>query len=169
MAKKIVKKKSAASKTTMTKTAKKKAALKAKPVKSKKVVPLKKKLAAPSSTPSPAEEKLRKTVMTALDDAKAEGILCLDVRGQSTLADFLFIASGQSSRHISGIADRVRRALVSIGAKGVRVEGLPQGDWAIVDGGDAIIHLFRPEVRNFYRLEEVWGLEPPLQETFKKL
>jgi ribosome-associated protein len=164
-----------AKKTAKKKPAKKKAAPKPKATKakkavaSKKVVPLKKKAFVPRTKPSAAEEKLRKTVMEALEDAKAEGILCVDVRGQSTLADFLFIASGQSSRHIGGIADRVRRALISLGAKGVRVEGLPQGDWAIVDGGDAIVHLFRPEVRNFYRLEEVWGLEPPLQEAFKRL
>jgi ribosome-associated protein len=160
MAKKPVKKK----------PAKKKIATKPKVKVSRKVLPLKKKAPVRAKTkPTGAEEKLRKTMMDALEDAKAEGILCLDVRGESTLADFLFIASGQSSRHIGGIADKVRRALVSLGAKGVRVEGLPQGDWAIVDGGDAIVHLFRPEVRNFYRLEEVWGLEPPLQETFKKL
>ncbi|MBI3420134.1 MAG: ribosome silencing factor [Proteobacteria bacterium] len=149
------------------KTLPKKALPKRKPVFKPKKPAAKKASLRPISTP--AQEKLRDKVVKALEDAKGENILCVDVRGQSTLADFLIIATGRSSRQVAGLADNVKKALNAAGMKGVRMEGLPQGDWAVVDGGDVVVHLFRPEVRSYYRLEEVWGLEPPLQETFKKL
>ncbi|HVY13471.1 MAG TPA: ribosome silencing factor [Alphaproteobacteria bacterium] len=116
-----------------------------------------------------AQEKLRDKVVAALENAKGENILCVDVRGQSSLADFLVIASGRSSRQVAGLAENVKKALYAAGVKQVRIEGAQQGDWVVVDGGDVVVHLFRPEVRHYYRLEEVWGLEPPLQETFKSL
>jgi ribosome-associated protein len=113
--------------------------------------------------------KLRDSMVAALEDAKAQDIIVIDVSELSSITDFMVIASGSSSRQVAGIADKARRALIDNGMKQVRVEGLPQGDWAVVDGGDVIIHIFRPEVRQYYRLEEVWGMEPPLQETFKNL
>ncbi|MBY0429486.1 MAG: ribosome silencing factor [Alphaproteobacteria bacterium] len=112
---------------------------------------------------------MRDKVMQALDDGKAEDSMCIDVRGQSPICDFLIITTGRSSRAVHALSDAVEKALLQSGAKNVRNEGKSAGDWAVVDGGDVIVHVFRPEVRAFYRLEEVWGLEPPLQQTFKDL
>jgi ribosome-associated protein len=115
------------------------------------------------------QETLRDAVMKALDKMKAESIVCVDVRGQSSLTDFFIIASGRSSRQVKALAETARKAMMDQGFKNVRMEGAAQADWVVVDCGDVIVHLFRPEVRLFYRLEEVWGLEPPLQETLKNL
>ncbi|NDE91343.1 MAG: ribosome silencing factor [Alphaproteobacteria bacterium] len=112
---------------------------------------------------------MRDKVMQVLDDGKAEDTICIDVRGQSPICDFLIITTGRSSRSVHALSDAVEKTLLQSGAKGVRNEGKAAGDWAVVDGGDVIVHVFRPEVRAFYRLEEVWGLEPPLQQTFKDL
>ncbi len=114
-------------------------------------------------------EKLRDKIVASLDKAKAEDVVTVDVRGQSSLTDFFVIASGRSNRQVKAIADDARRAFVAAGVREVHMEGLPQADWVVVDGGDVIVHIFRPEVRLFYRLEEVWGLEPPLQDTLKNL
>jgi ribosome-associated protein len=119
--------------------------------------------------PQQLQEWLRDKVIAALDDGKAENVLCVDVTGQSTLADYLIVASGRSTRQVKSLADNVQKALYQAGVKQVRMEGALQSDWIVVDGGDIIVHLFRPEVRSYYRLEEVWGLEPPLQQTFKDL
>jgi ribosome-associated protein len=116
-----------------------------------------------------AEEALRDKVIKALDSMKAEGVVCVDVRGQSSLTDFFIIASGRSNRQVKALAETARKTMIDCGLKQVRLEGTHQADWVVVDGGDVIVHLFRPEVRLFYRLEEVWGLEPPLLETFKSL
>lgn len=112
---------------------------------------------------------MRDKVMKTLDDGKAEDTICIDVRGQSPICDFLIITTGRSSRSVNALSEAVDKALRESGAKNVRNEGKAAGDWAVVDGGDVIVHVFRPEVRAFYRLEEVWGLEPPLQQTFKDL
>lgn len=115
------------------------------------------------------QEFMRDKVLQALDDGKAEDTMCIDVRGQSPICDFLIITSGRSSRSVHALSDAVEKVLIQSGAKNIRNEGKSAGDWAVVDGGDVIVHVFRPEVRAFYRLEEVWGLEPPLQQTFKDL
>ncbi|MDX1923551.1 MAG: ribosome silencing factor [Alphaproteobacteria bacterium] len=132
------------------------------PVKSKKP-------AAKESKVKDLQEFMRDKVMKALDDGKAEDTICIDVRGQSPICDFLIITTGRSSRSVNALSEAVDKALRESGAKNVRNEGKAAGDWAVVDGGDVIVHVFRPEVRAFYRLEEVWGLEPPLQQTFKDL
>lgn len=112
---------------------------------------------------------MRDKVLAALEAAKAEHIVIADVRGQSSLTDFLIIASGRSSRQVKALAEHTLYALKECGVRNPRIEGTENSDWAVVDGGDVIVHLFRPEVRAYYRLEEIWGLEPPLQETFKRL
>lgn len=159
--------------------AKKTAPKKAAPQKQMKIVarnaaPVKSKK--PAAKESPKEKKvkdlqefMRDKVMKALDDGKAEDTICIDVRGQSPICDFLIITTGRSSRSVNALSEAVDKALRESGAKNVRNEGKAAGDWAVVDGGDVIVHVFRPEVRAFYRLEEVWGLEPPLQQTFKDL
>ncbi len=97
-----------------------------------------------------------KVVLASLEDDKAEDILAIDIRGKSSFADMLVIASGRSGRHVSALADHVMRKLKELGVKDVQVEGLPQADWVLVDAGDVVVHLFRPEVRTFYNIEKIW-------------
>lgn len=97
-----------------------------------------------------------KLVLSRLEDAKATDTLTIDLYGKSTLADYMVVASGRSHRHVSAIADQLTEALHKNGAKRVKVEGLPHCDWVLVDAGDVIVHVFRPEVREFYNLEKMW-------------
>ena len=92
-------------------------------------------------------------VLTSLEDDKAEEILAIDIRGKSSLADMLIVASGRSARHVAALADHVMRKLKDAGVKDVRIEGLPHADWVLVDAGDVVAHIFRPEVRAFYNIE----------------
>ncbi len=101
-----------------------------------------------------------RVVLTSLEDDKAEDILALDIRGKSSFADMLVVASGRSARHVGALADHVLRKLKDAGVKDVRVEGLPQADWVLVDAGDVVVHLFRPEVRAFYNIERIWSGGP---------
>jgi ribosome-associated protein len=96
-------------------------------------------------------------VVTSLEDDKAEDILSFDIRGKSSVADMLIVASGRSQRHVGALADHVTRKLKDAGASDVRVEGLPHCDWVLVDAGDLIVHIFRPEVRSFYAIEKIWS------------
>jgi ribosome-associated protein len=102
-------------------------------------------------------------ILNCLDDAKAEQIVSLDLRGKTTLADMMIIASGRSSTHVGAIADRIMRECKKHGFPIPRVEGLPHCDWVLVDANDIIIHLFRPEVRQFYNLEKMWGGDRPAE------
>ncbi|HEX4296449.1 MAG TPA: ribosome silencing factor [Devosia sp.] len=95
-------------------------------------------------------------VLQSLDDAKAEEVVAIDISGKSSLADFMVVGSGRSNRHVSAVADQVMKALREHGFDKPRVEGLPHADWVLVDGGDVIVHIFRPEVREFYSLEKMW-------------
>jgi ribosome-associated protein len=96
-----------------------------------------------------------------LDDAKAEEILAIDLKGKSSIGDFMVIASGRSDRHVGAIAEQLRRHLKEAGRTSVRVEGLEACDWVLVDTGDIVVHVFRPEVREFYNLEKMWLAERP--------
>lgn len=96
------------------------------------------------------------TVQSVLDDAKAEDIITIDLEGKSALADTMVIASGRSHRHVSAVADYVQQALKAAGHGAPRIEGLPHADWVLIDTGDVILHLFRPEVRSFYNMEKLW-------------
>lgn len=100
---------------------------------------------------------LSKLVAAQLDDDKAENILEINLVGKSPLCDAMIVASGRSQRHVSSLADHVARTLKEAGVEGVRVEGLPNADWVLIDGGDVIVHIFRPEVREFYNLERLWS------------
>ena len=97
-----------------------------------------------------------KVVLTSLEDDKAEDILALDIRGRSSFADMLIVASGRSGRHVGALADHVMQKLKEAGVSDVRIEGMPQADWVLVDAGDLVVHLFRPEVRSFYNIEKIW-------------
>ena len=101
-----------------------------------------------------------RVVLTSLEDDKAEDILAIDIRGKSSFADMLIIASGRSARHVGALADHVMRKLKDSGVKDVRVEGMPNCDWVLVDAGDVVVHIFRPEVRSFYNIEKIWAASP---------
>ena len=101
-----------------------------------------------------------RVVLTSLEDDKAEDILAIDIRGKSSFADMLIIASGRSARHVGALADHVMRKLKDSGVKDVNVEGMPHCDWVLVDAGDVVVHLFRPEVRSFYNIEKIWAASP---------
>jgi ribosome-associated protein len=96
-------------------------------------------------------------VLASLDDSKAEKIVPIDLRGKSVIGDYMVIASGRSHRHVTAVADQLLRTLKESGhGNNAKVEGLASGDWVLIDTGDIIIHIFRPEVREFYNLEKMW-------------
>ncbi len=105
------------------------------------------------SLPSDA---LRDLILSSLTEDKAEDVAILDISGKSTVADVMVVCSGRSSRQVSAIADHLAERLKDGGYKGVRVEGKVLGDWVLVDAGDVIVHVFRPEVRELYQLERLW-------------
>lgn len=94
-----------------------------------------------------------------LEDAKAENIVEIDLENKSVFADYMVIASGISARHVLATSTNLKEELKEIGVKKVTLEGSKQGDWVLLDAGDIIIHLFRPEIREFYRLEDMWNLD----------
>jgi ribosome-associated protein len=98
-------------------------------------------------------------ILSRLDDDKAQDVVFIDLKGKSPVADGLVVASGRSQRHVGAMADHLLRALKEAGYGKCRVEGLPAADWVLIDAGDVIIHLFRPEVRSFYNIEKIWSVE----------
>jgi ribosome-associated protein len=122
--------------------------------------------AAPLPPPGlPAEDASVGLILATLDDAKAENVVSIDLVGKTTIADAMVIASGRSNRHVAAIAEQLLEALGKAGRKGLRVEGLPAADWVLIDAGDAIIHVFRPEVRDFYNLEKMWSSARPSERS----
>lgn len=124
---------------------------------------------APRGAPRPRGgndvDAVTRVVLTSLEDDKAEDILAIDIRGKSSFADMLIIASGRSARHVGALADHIMRKLKDEGVKEVRVEGLPTADWVLVDAGDVVVHVFRPEVRTFYNIEKIWAAGPNVLPT----
>ena len=106
-------------------------------------------------------ENLEALILARLDDDKAEDVVLIDLKGKSPLADAVVVASGRSHRHVAAMADHLLRTLKENGFGKARVEGLPHADWVLIDAGDVIVHLFRPEVRAFYQIEKIWSVEPP--------
>lgn len=104
------------------------------------------------------DQPLETLIVNRLEDDKAQDIICIDLRGKSSVADTLIIASGRSHRHVGALADHVIRALKDAGHGKARIEGLPACDWVLIDVGDVIVHLFRPEVRTFYNIEKIWSV-----------
>jgi len=100
-------------------------------------------------------------VEKTLDGDKAEGLLVIDLSGKSSLTDYMVIASGTSQRHVGAMAENISEKVKASGIDGISVEGLTTCDWVLVDAGDVIVHLFRPEVRKFYNLEKMWGVPQP--------
>lgn len=112
-----------------------------------------------------SSQKLLDQVTLWLDEAKAEQIVSIDLNGKSSLGDYMVIASGRTDRHVGAIADQIRKKLKEAGLTGVRVEGLETCDWVLIDAGDILIHVFRPEVRDFYNLEKMWSASRPADQT----
>ncbi|MGQ0672679.1 MAG: ribosome silencing factor [Hyphomicrobium sp.] len=96
-----------------------------------------------------------------LDEAKAEKIVSIDLEGKTSLGDYMVVASGRTDRHVGAIADQIRKKIKDAGWSHVRVEGMEACDWVLIDTGDIIVHVFRPEVREFYNLEKMWSAERP--------
>lgn len=108
---------------------------------------------------------LLKDILYWLDEAKAEKLVTIDLKGKSSIGDFMVIATGGSDRHVGAIATQLRQKLKDAGLDHVRVEGLDACDWVLVDTGDIIVHVFREEVREFYNLEKMWSAERPADQT----
>ena len=110
----------------------------------------------PGLSDQEAADRVLELVKDNLEDSKAEDIVSIDIRGKSAMADYMVVASGRSHRHVGAVADHLLRALKDAGMGTARVEGLSSADWVLIDAGDVIIHVFRPEVRDFYALEKIW-------------
>jgi ribosome-associated protein len=104
-------------------------------------------------------------ILAWLDEAKAEKIVTIDIRGKSSIGDTMIVASGRSDRHVGAIADQLHKKLKDLGYERVRVEGQPQCDWVLIDAGTIIVHVFRPEVREFYNLEKMWLADRPADQS----
>lgn len=100
-----------------------------------------------------------------LDEAKAEEIVTIDLEGKSTMGDYMIIATGRTDRHVGAVADQIQRKLKEDGHGTFRAEGLESCDWVLIDTGDLIVHIFRPEVRDFYNLEKMWSMDRPGDPT----
>ena len=114
-----------------------------------------------TSASEPSERNLLDRILSSLDDDKAEDIVTIDLTGRSSLCDCLVVASGRSARHVAAIAENLGRRLKEAGYSAPAIEGLPQADWVLIDTGDAIVHVFRPEVRTYYDLEGMWSVDEP--------
>ena len=101
--------------------------------------------------------KLKEIVITTLDLNKAEDIVTIDLKDKSSMADYMIIASGTSSRHIQSLSEQVLEKLKDNGIKDSKIEGKESGEWKLVDGIDLIVHIFHPEKRKFYELEKIWS------------
>ncbi len=100
---------------------------------------------------------LHALILSSLDDDQAQEIVSIPLEGKSSIADHMIVASGRSSRQVTAMAQKLAERIKLAGYPRARLEGLPTADWVLVDAGDIVIHLFRPEVRSFYNLERMWG------------
>ncbi|MBL4666997.1 MAG: ribosome silencing factor [Sneathiella sp.] len=101
--------------------------------------------------------KLRDLVQSCLEDNKAEQVVSIDLTGKTSFADYMVIANGRSTRQVGALADHLKKTIGDAGFGVVQIEGKTNCDWVLVDAGDVIVHLFRPEVRDFYNLEKIWA------------
>lgn len=123
---------------------------------------------APPADPVPNRQKSAeqlKKILHWLDEAKAEDVVSIDLAGKSSIGDFMVVASGRNDRHVGAVAEQIQKHLKDEGSARARVEGLEACDWVLIDTGDIIVHVFRPEVREFYNLEKMWSGERPAGET----
>jgi ribosome-associated protein len=110
-----------------------------------------------------AEEALQ-LILNSLDDMKAEDTVTIDLRDKSSFGDYMVVSSGRSARHVGSVADKVVEDLRKVGVA-ARIEGVPHCDWVLIDAGDVIVHVFRPEVRDFYNLEKMWMTGGPVRRA----
>ncbi|MEM6462742.1 MAG: ribosome silencing factor [Pseudomonadota bacterium] len=120
-------------------------------------------ISSPALESSAAEFHALKLVLASLEESKAEDVVSIDISGKSALGDHMVVASGRSNRHVTAICDHLLRDIKNAGKGSAKVEGLSDGDWVLIDIGDVIVHVFRPEVREFYNLEKMW-MEPEIDE-----
>jgi ribosome-associated protein len=118
----------------------------------------------PPTGPTPTKglaqaEALHDLVLQSLDDDQAVEVVSIPLTGKSSIADFMVIASGRSSRQVASMAQKLTERIKKELGRNVRLEGLPVADWVLIDADDVIVHLFRPEVRSFYNLERMWAFE----------
>ena len=108
--------------------------------------------------------KLHALVLQSLDDDQAQDVVSIALEGKSSIADYMVIASGRSTRQVAAMAQKLAERIKREGFGPARIEGLPAADWVLIDAGDVVVHLFRPEVRSFYNLERMWafGDAPPV-------
>ncbi len=109
----------------------------------------------------PAADETLDLILSRLDDMKAEETVTIDLRGKSSISDYMIVTSGRANRHVGAIAENVAKGLKENGIGAPHVEGLPNCDWVLIDSGDVIVHVFRPEVREFYNLEKMWTSDKP--------
>tara|TARA_R110002167_G_scaffold43780_1_gene132107 strand:- start:4893 stop:5294 length:402 start_codon:yes stop_codon:yes gene_type:complete len=102
---------------------------------------------------------LEQAILSKLDEDKAQDIVLIDLKGKSPMADTMIVASGRSHRHVGALADHLQRSIKEFGLGKAKVEGMPHCDWVLIDAGDVIVHLFRPEVRTFYNIEKIWSVD----------
>lgn len=116
-----------------------------------------------SSNGKPSDDVLA-MVLAQLDDDQAQDVVTIPLEGKSSIADHMIIASGRSTRQVASMAQKLAEKIKQAGFGPVRLEGLPAADWVLIDAGDVVVHLFRPEVRSFYNLERMWafGDAPPV-------
>lgn len=113
----------------------------------------------------PRADETLKLILSRLDDMKAEETITIDLRGKSAFSDYMVVTTGRANRHVGAIAENVVKALKEAGIKKLHVEGLPNCDWVLIDSGDVVLHVFRPEVREFYNLERLWTQGPAPAKT----
>ncbi len=113
----------------------------------------------------PGADKTLNMILSRLDDMKAEETVTIDLRGKSAFSDYMIVTTGRVNRHVGAIAENVAKGLKEDGIANIHIEGLPNCDWVLIDSGDVIVHIFRPEVREFYNLERLWTQGPTAAKT----
>lgn len=114
-------------------------------------------VAGSSTLQSPAAGSLLEVILASLDDDQAQDVITIPLEGKSSIADAMVIASGRSTRQVATMAQKLAERVKHAGFGHSRIEGLPAADWVLVDTGDVVVHVFRPEVRSFYNLERMWA------------
>jgi len=110
-----------------------------------------------TTSPTASAETLHALILDQLDEDQAQDVVSIPLEGKSSIADHMVIASGRSTRQVAAMAGKLAERLKGAGHGSPRIEGLPAADWVLIDAGDVVVHLFRPEVRSFYNLERMWG------------
>jgi ribosome-associated protein len=119
----------------------------------------------PALKARPDADETLSLILSRLDDMKAEETVTIDLRGKSSITDYMIVTSGRANRHVGAIAENVAKGLKESGAPAPHIEGLPNCDWVLIDSGDVIVHVFRPEVREFYNLEKMWDSDKPVKKA----